>query len=604
MAGHMGMGHGRGRMQAGLPKEKTDFKSLAKILVYCRQYIPALIIALVCAVGSTVTTLIGPDKISELTNTIVAGILTGVDMTEIRRICTGLITLYGAGALLHYIQQYITVTVTQKTSRRLRTDIDRKINRLPLVYFDSNTKGDILSRITNDVDTISQTLAQSAANLLSAIVLFFGVIIRMYRSNWLLATITILTSFIGFIFMAIILGKSQKYFNRKQELLGAMNGQIEEVYTNHRIVQAFGAADQERSIFDDTNEKLFDSNRNSQFLSGMMMPVMGFVGNLAYVLIFAVGVALIINGSSAVTLGTIMAFVIYAKLFSQPLQSFSQAMTGLQQASAAARRVFGMLGEEELSDESGKTGDVENVKGAVKFSHVTFGYSPDKTIIHDFSADLKPGQKVAIVGPTGAGKTTMVNLLMRFYEVGSGDILIDGVSIKDMKRENVHSLFDMILQDTWLFSGTIRENLVYNQPEVSDEKLDRVCEAVGLKHFISTLPDGYDTMLNDNLNLSEGQKQQLTIARAMIKDSPLLILDEATSSVDTRTELVIQRAMDKLTENRTSFVIAHRLSTIKDADIILVMRDGDIVETGTHNELLDKGGFYAELYNSQFAAAV
>lgn len=604
MAGHMGMGHGRGRMQAGLPKEKTDFKSLAKILVYCRQYIPALIIALVCAVGSTVTTLIGPDKISELTNTIVAGILTGVDMTEIRRICTGLITLYGAGALLHYIQQYITVTVTQKTSRRLRTDIDRKINRLPLVYFDSNTKGDILSRITNDVDTISQTLAQSAANLLSAIVLFFGVIIRMYRSNWLLATITILTSFIGFIFMAIILGKSQKYFNRKQELLGAMNGQIEEVYTNHKIVQAFGAADQERSIFDDTNEKLFDSNRNSQFLSGMMMPIMGFVGNLAYVLIFAVGVALIINGSSAVTLGTIMAFVIYAKLFSQPLQSFSQAMTGLQQASAAARRVFGMLGEEELSDESGKTGNVENVKGAVKFSHVTFGYSPDKTIIHDFSADLKPGQKVAIVGPTGAGKTTMVNLLMRFYEVGSGDILIDGVSIKDMKRENVHSLFDMILQDTWLFSGTIRENLVYNQPEVSDEKLDRVCEAVGLKHFISTLPDGYDTMLNDNLNLSEGQKQQLTIARAMIKDSPLLILDEATSSVDTRTELVIQRAMDKLTENRTSFVIAHRLSTIKDADIILVMRDGDIVETGTHNELLGKGGFYAELYNSQFAAAV
>lgn len=604
MAGHMGMGHGRGRMQAGLPKEKTDFKSLAKILVYCRQYIPALIIALVCAVGSTVTTLIGPDKISELTNTIVAGILTGVDMTEIRRICTGLITLYGAGALLHYIQQYITVTVTQKTSRRLRTDIDRKINRLPLRYFDSNTKGDILSRITNDVDTISQTLAQSAANLLSAIVLFFGVIIRMYRSNWLLATITILTSFIGFIFMAIILGKSQKYFNRKQELLGAMNGQIEEVYTNHKIVQAFGAADQERSIFDDTNEKLFDSNRNSQFLSGMMMPVMGFVGNLAYVLIFAVGVALIINGSSAVTLGTIMAFVIYAKLFSQPLQSFSQAMTGLQQASAAARRVFGMLGEEELSDESGKTGNVENVKGAVKFSHVTFGYSPDKTIIHDFSADLKPGQKVAIVGPTGAGKTTMVNLLMRFYEVGSGDILIDGVSIKDMKRESVHSLFDMILQDTWLFSGTIRENLVYNQPEVSDEKLDRVCEAVGLKHFISTLPDGYDTMLNDNLNLSEGQKQQLTIARAMIKDSPLLILDEATSSVDTRTELVIQRAMDKLTENRTSFVIAHRLSTIKDADIILVMRDGDIVETGTHNELLGKGGFYAELYNSQFAAAV
>lgn len=585
----------------GFPQEKTDFKALAKIFIYCKKYLPALIVALLCAVGGSMTTLVGPEKISDLTNTITAGIMTGVDMDEIKRIALGLLLLYCAGALLNYIQQFITVTITQRTSRELRRDIDRKINRLPLRYFDTNTNGDILSRVTNDVDTISQTLSQSAANMLSGAVLFVGVIYKMYRTNWLLATATILTSLVGFFFMALILKRSQKYFNRKQELLGTMNGRIEEVYTNHKIVHAFGAAGMEQELFGDTNEKLFESNMKSQFLSGLMMPIMVFVGNLAYVLIFAIGVSLSISGSSTVTLGTIMAFVIYAKLFSQPLQTFSQAMTSLQQASAASKRVFDMLDEQELEDESSKTAAVRDVKGNVEFRHVSFGYKPGRTIIHDFSADLKAGQKVAIVGPTGAGKTTMVNLLMRFYELGSGDILVDGVSIRDMKREDVHNLFDMILQDTWLFSGTIRENLVYNQPQVSDEKLDAVCEAVGLKHFISTLPEGYDTLLNDNLNLSEGQKQQLTIARAMIEESPLLILDEATSSVDTRTELVIQRAMDKLTEGRTSFVIAHRLSTIKDADVILVMRDGDIVETGTHTELLAKGGFYAELYNSQFA---
>jgi len=603
MPGPMG-GPGRGPMNAGFPKEKTDFKALAKIVVYCKQYIPALLIAVVCAIGSTMTTLEGPDKISELTNTITKGIISGIDMSEIKQICLFLILLYAGGAVLSYIQQFITVTVTQKTSRGMRSEIDRKINRLPLKYFDTNTTGDILSRVTNDVDTISQTLASSTANLITALVLFIGVIVKMYSTNALLATVTILTSLVGFFFMAIILGKSQKYFNRKQELLGVMNGQIEEVYTNHKIVHAFGAAHSERKVFNETNEKLFTSNRNSQFLSGMMMPIMVFVGNLAYVLIFAIGVSMIINGSDAVTLGTIMAFVIYAKLFSQPLQTFSQAMTGLQQASAASRRVFNMLDEEELSDESEKTAAIKNVKGDVEFKNVSFGYTKEKTIIHNFSASLKAGQKVAIVGPTGAGKTTMVNLLMRFYELGSGDILVDGISIRDMKREDVHNLFDMILQDTWLFSGTIRENLVFNQKDVSDERLDKICEAVGLKHFISTQPKGYDTMLDDNLNLSEGQKQQLTIARAMVNESPLLILDEATSSVDTKTELVIQRAMDKLTEGRTSFVIAHRLSTIKDADIILVMRDGDIVETGRHSELLEKGGFYAELYNSQFAKAV
>ncbi len=379
-----------------------------------------------------------------------------------------------------------------------------------------------------------------------------------------------------------------------------MNGQIEEVYTNHTVVRAFGAKGQEMEKFDGTNDRLYDSNWRSQFLSGMMMPVMTFVGNLSYVLIFVVGVAFIINGNEAVTLGTIMSFIIYARLFSQPLQNFAQSMISIQQASAASKRVFELLDNEEMPDETEKNASLREVCGNVEFKNVKFGYSPEKTIIHDFSAHLKSGQKVAIVGPTGAGKTTIVNLLMRFYDVDEGDILIDGISTKEMKRERVHDLFDMILQDTWLFDGTVRENLVYNKADVTDEQLDRALEAVGLKHFISTLPNGYDTLINDALNLSEGQKQQLTIARAMIKDSPLLILDEATSSVDTRTELVIQAAMDKLTEGRTSFVIAHRLSTIRNADVILVMKDGDIVEQGKHEELLVKNGFYAELYKSQF----
>ena len=403
--------------------------------------------------------------------------------------------------------------------------------------------------------------------------------------------------------MVVILKKSQKYFNRKQSDLGRMNGQIEEVYTNHNIVHAFGGKKKERKIFNETNEKLYDSNWRSQWLSGMMMPIMAFSGNLAYALVFIVGVAIIIGGSGAVTLGIIVAFVIYAKMFSQPLSTIAQAMTSFQQASAASKRIFELLSEKEMPDESGKTSRIEEVKGDVEFEHVRFGYDPKKTIIHDFSASVKAGQKVAIVGPTGAGKTTMVNLLMRFYDPDSGDILIDGVSVGSMKREEVHDLFDMILQDTWLFEGTIRENLVYNKKNVTDAELDRACKAVGLKHFIETLSKGYDTMISDNLNLSEGQKQQLTIARAMIKDAPLLILDEATSSVDTRTEIVIQEAMDRLTKGRTSFVIAHRLSTIRNADIILVMRDGDIVEQGNHEELLKQNGFYAELYNSQFVVA-
>ncbi len=585
------------------PDEKADLGAIKKILVYCKQYLPAVIIAVIFAIGGALTTIVGPEKISDLMNEITSGIMNGVNIDNVKKICFTLVAIYAGGAVLNYSQQFITATITQKTSKRLRTDIDEKINRLPLKYFDTTTKGDILSRVTNDVDTISQTLSSSSANLISSLALFVGVIYKMFATNWILALVTIGSSLFGFIMMGVIMKNSQKFFNRKQSDLGVMNGQIEEVYTNHNIVHAFGAKDEEKAKFDEVNNRLYDSNWKSQWLSGMMHPIMQFVGNLDYALVFIVGVIFIINENSAVTLGTIMAFVIYSRLFSQPLGTFAQSLTSIQQASAASKRVFEMLESEEQSDESAKTGTINNVSGNVEFKNVKFGYSPEKTIIHDFSASLKAGQKVAIVGPTGAGKTTMVNLLMRFYEIDSGDILIDGISTKTLKREQVHDLFDMILQETWLFDGTIRENLVYNKEGVTDRELDEACEAVGLKHFISTLPQGYDTKLNEALNLSDGQKQQLTIARAMIKDAPMLILDEATSSIDTRTELVIQRAMDKLTIGRTSFVIAHRLSTIKNADVILVMKDGDIIEQGNHDKLIADGGFYSELYNSQFVVA-
>jgi len=590
-------------MRGGYPPEKADFGAIRKIVTYCKRYLPAILTALLFAVGGAVTTIIGPEKISDLMDEIVGGILSGIDMDAVRTICITLACIYGIGALLNYGQQFIMATVTQHTARRLRRDIDEKLSRLPLRYFDTTTKGDILSRVTNDVDVISQTLSTSSASLISSAALFAGVLYKMFSTNVILSLVTIGSSVMGFVGMMVILKKSQKHFNRKQAVLGDMNGHIEEIYTNHNIVRAFSAKAQETQKFEGFNEGLYDANWKSQFLSGMMQPIMMFVGNLAYALIFIVGVMFIVNGNEAVTLGTIMAFVIYAKLFSQPLTTFAQSMTQIQQASAASKRVFEMLEAEEMQDESGKDTALTAVRGDVTFDHVNFGYNPERTIIRDFSADLKAGQKVAIVGPTGAGKTTMVNLLMRFYDVDSGDIRIDGVSVGEMQRERVHDLFDMILQDTWLFEGTIRENLVYNKDGVTDDMLDRACEAVGLRHFISTLPQGYDTLLSDALNLSEGQKQQLTIARAMIKDAPLLILDEATSSVDTRTELVIQNAMDRLTEGRTSFVIAHRLSTIRNADVILVMKDGDIIEQGDHESLLAKNGFYADLYNSQFVVA-
>ena len=593
--------HGHNRKMPN-KKEKADFSAIKKLVIYCKSYFALIVVAIICAVVSAITTILGPDKIQDLMNEIVNGInpTTSMDMDFILKICIFLLSLYIIGAFMSYSQQFIMATVTQKTSKKLRNDINMKLDKLPLSYFDKTTKGDILSRVTNDVDTISQTLGSSVANLVNSLVLFIGVIIMMFKSNWILALTTIACSLLGFFLMGLILGKSQKYFNLKQQHLGQLNGQIEEVYSNHTIVKSFNAENNEIKKFNKINAELYNDNWKSQFLSGMMQPIMNFVGNFCYVAIFVVGVALIINDFKAMTFGAIIAFTIYARLFSNPLTTFAQSMTSIQQASAASERVFEILELEEMQDESNKINFIENVKGDIEFKDIHFRYVPEKPIINGFSANIKSGQKVAIVGPTGAGKTTIVNLLMRFYDVDSGDITIDGVSTKAIKREAVHDLFDMILQDTWLFKGTVRENLVFNKTNVKDDKVLEICRAVGLGHFIETLPYGLDTILDENANLSEGQKQQLTIARAMIKDAPLLILDEATSNVDTRTELVIQEAMDKLTKGRTSFVIAHRLSTIKNADIILVLKNGDIVESGTHNELLAQNGFYADLYNSQF----
>ncbi len=583
-------------------KEKADFKALGKLLKYCKSYVVAILVALFFAMVAAITSIIGPNKINDLMNVIESGIqsIDGISMPNFLKICYFLISIYILGAIVNYCQQFIMADVTQKTSKRLRSDINKKINQLPLSYFDTTTRGDILSRITNDVDTISQTLSSTIANLVNAITLFIGVIIMMFVVNWELALVTIASSIIGFILVFFILTFSQKYFNKRQKNLGDMNGHIEEIYSNHHVVKSYNGESKAIEQFDVINKELYRNNYKSQFLSGLMQPIMNFSGNLSYASIFIVGVFLILNGNSNVGFGTIISFTIYARLFSQPLSTFAQSLTSIQQASAASRRVFEMLEAPNLEDESKKNKKLEEVKGDVEFKNVQFGYHKDNLIIKNFSIELKRGQKVAIVGPTGAGKTTIVNLLMRFYEVTSGDILIDGVSIQEMKREEVHNLFDMILQDTWLFHGSVRENLVYNKENVTNETLDMVCKAVGLHHFIQTLPNGYDTILDDSINISEGQKQQLTIARAMIKDAPLLILDEATSSVDTRTEIVIQNAMDQLTVGRTSFVIAHRLSTIKNADIILVMNKGDIIEQGTHEQLLAKKGFYAELYNSQF----
>lgn len=593
-------GPGMGRR----PAEKSkDFKGTwMKIIRYCKRYLAVIVVALICAVAGTILTILGPDKLSDLTKVITEGIATGIDMERIKSIGLTLVAFYVGSAVLSFGQQFIMATVTQNVTKQLRSDISGKINRLPMSYYNKTSTGDVLSRVTNDVDMISQSMNQSIGNLVSAVALFFGSLIMMFKTNVIMTLTAVIATMIGFGLMSLITSHSQKYFSRQQANLGALNGHIEEIYSGHTVVKAYNGEKNAKKVFDELNNNLRDSAFKAQSLSGLMQPLMAFIGNFGYVAVCVMGAVLTMKGY--IGFEVIVAFMMYIRLFTQPLAQIAQATQSLQSAAAAGERVFAFLEAEEMSDESDKTEKLDKAEGYVDFEHVKFGYEDtDKIIIHDFSAKAKPGQKIAIVGPTGAGKTTLVNLLMRFHEIQSGDIKIDGISTRDMKREEVRSQFCMVLQDTWLFEGTVRENLVYNTENVSEEKIEAACKAVGLDHFIRTLPHGYDTILNDQVSLSQGQKQQLTIARAMIADKPMLILDEATSSVDTRTELQIQKAMDALMQNRTSFVIAHRLSTIKNADPILVLKDGDIIESGNHEELLAKGGFYADLYNSQFDQA-
>lgn len=726
--------HGPGGPRGGGEKPKDLIGTWKKILHYCRKYIAVLVIALICAAAGTVLSLAGPDKLSDMTDTITSGlapdtemlteimgsvsenisgnmqtvvsdiaanmgsdapqaitvngseisvddqmqtmsalsdadnnnseammnavsslpesvrnalytditvegntisaedqlemmniftvidtddtnaalsaidslpasvyniIKPSVDTDRILVIALTLVAFYALSYILSAAQSWIMATITQRISKQMRSDISHKINRLPMWFYNRTTTGDVLSRVTNDVDMIGQSLNQSIGNLLTAVILFVGSLFMMLITNGWMTLTAVAASLIGFAVMTAIMSRSQKYFTRQQRHLGEINGHIEEIYAGHTVVKAYNGEDAAQKTFDEMNTKLCDSGFKAQCLSGLMMPIMNFIGNLGYVAVCVVGGALALNGK--IGFGVIVAFMMYVRYFTQPLSQIAQSVQSLQSAAAAGERVFEFLEAEEMENEDGKLSDIGKISGNVEFDHVKFGYEDsDKIVIHDFSASAKPGQKIAIVGPTGAGKTTMVNLLMRFHELKSGEIRIDGIPTSKMKRETVHSQFCMVLQDTWLFEGTVRENLVYCTEDVSDQKMQEACRAVGLDHFIRTLPHGYDTVLNDQVNLSQGQKQQLTIARAMIADKPMLILDEATSSVDTRTEQQIQSAMDKLMENRTSFVIAHRLSTIKNSDLILVLKDGDIIESGTHEELLNKGGFYAELYNSQF----
>lgn len=559
-------------------------------------------IAILFSIVSSVITVIGPDKLKEITDTITKGMGGSIDIDKITSIALTLAILYGIGALVSYSSSFIISTMIQRFAERLRNAIAEKINRVPLQYFDSHEQGDTLSRVTNDVDLMTQSFNQSLVQMVSSIVLLIGSIFMMFKTDWHLALTAILSVFGGFGLSSIIMVKSQPLFKQQQANLAKVSGYVEEIYSGHNVVISYNGRHQAKEQFDAINQDLYHSMWKSQFFSGIMMPLMQFVGNFGYVMVCIVGAVLTINGD--ITIGTIVAFMTYVRIFTQPIGQMAQGITQLQSASAAMGRVFEFLDEEEMEDESQKTRQLETPKGHVSFEHVRFGYSPDKTIIHDFTAEAKPGQKVAIVGPTGAGKTTMVNLLMRFYDIQAGKIAIDGEDTKAMSREEVHDAFSMVLQDTWLFEGTIRENLVFNQTDISDEAVEAATRAVGVHHFIRTLPHGYDTVLDDSVTLSVGQKQLLTIARALLKDAPLLILDEATSSVDTRTEELIQKAMDKLMEGRTSFVIAHRLSTIRNADLILVMKDGNIIEQGNHQELMSQNGFYADLYNSQFTEEV
>lgn len=636
----------------------NDFRgAMKKLIHYLNKFHTLIIIAFVLAAVSSILSIIAPDHLSNLTDIISDGltpnisettineimssdtisfedkqefmsIMSGIsedsssseifsaidsmpesvqeivepkmDFTAIKNIALFLAIIYIASAIFSFFGHYIMATVSNNFAKDLRSKIITKINKLPLRYFDRNSTVDILSRITNDVDTVAQTMSQSIGSLVGAITLLIGSVIMMFVTNWIMAISAIVSSLLGFSIMAIILKKSQKYFIQRQVELGNMNGHIEEIYSGHNVVKVYNGKKDADEKFDKLNEKVFDAIRKSQFLSGLMQPIMGFIGNFSYVVVCVVGALLALNGY--ITFGVIVAFIVYVRLFTNPLSQIAQAMTSLQSAAAASERIFEFIEAEEMSDESALTKhlDRDKVKGNITFDHVKFGYDSDRIIIKDFSAKVKPGQKIAIVGPTGAGKTTMVNLLMKFYEINSGDIKIDGVSINELTRENVHDLFTMVLQDTWVFNGTVRENIVYNRENVSDYELKQVCKVVGVDHFIKSLPNSYDTVIEDNDSISSGQKQLMTIARGMLDNAPFLILDEATSNVDTRTEELVQKAMDKLMEGRTSFIIAHRLSTIKNADLILVMNEGNIIEQGSHDELMKQNSFYANLYNSQF----
>ncbi len=582
-------------------KAKDMKKSLGRLFKYLKAFAPLIFISIFLIIASTVFRLIGPNKIGDIT-TIVGKSIFGIpyEMSQIWEIAIFLISIYVLGAAFTYIANILIGKVCFKMSQKLRSDIQKKINKLPLSYLDRKPYGEVLSTVTNDVDIIGQTLHSSVSSMVGAIVLFLGSLIMMFVTNWIMALAAIASTIIGFSLMFLIVSKSQKYFIEQQNKLAELNGVIEESYSGQLVIKTYNAGFEVKDKFEKVNKKLFNAGWKAQFISGAMHPIMAFIGNLGYVVVCILGAVLFINGK--IELGVISSFMIYIRLFTNPLSQIAQAMTSVQTAAAASERVFDFLEQEEVFDESQKSVQIpEKIKGDVVISNVKFGYDKDKTIIHDFSINVKAGQKVAIVGPTGAGKTTIVNLLMRFYEVNSGKISIDGISIHDMTRAQLRDIFSMVLQDTWLFEGTIRENLIYNKTGITNDDLDRACEACGLTHFIKTLPHGYDTVLSDETAVSVGQKQLLTIARAMLQNSPMLILDEATSNVDTRTEELIQKAMDKLTKNRTSFVIAHRLSTIKNADIILVLKDGDVIESGNHKELIEKNGFYAELYNSQFS---
>ncbi len=586
------------------PMEKTDLKgALNDLSTYMRKSLGVVVLALVLAALSAVLTIIGPDQVGKIATIMSDGLLGGIDLAAIARVGILLAVIYGLSALFGFIQHYIMASVTLKISYRMRAELSEKINRVPQKYFNFHAQGDILSRITNDVSTLQQGLTNSLPTIISAATQFLGCLIMMFVTEWRLALVSLGITLVGLLLVVFIMSRSQKYFTARQESLGKLNGYVEEMYSGHEVVRISRAAEPVGKTFDTLNDAVYDANWRSQFLSGVMQPLMNVIGNLSYVAVCVLGSILAIQG--IIDIGVIVSFILYVRLFTSPLTQIAQGMTNLQTASASAHRIFDFLGSEEMPDESEKPELPRPVRGEVDFKHVRFSYpdSPDKIIIKDFSAHVAPGQKVAIVGPTGAGKTTMVNLLMRFYEIADGCIKIDGVPSQDIRREDVHKLFGMVLQDTWLFEGTVRENLVYNLPDVTDEQLNRVCCACGLDKFVRSLPNGFDTVLSESTSISAGQKQLLTIARAMLQNAPMLILDEATSSVDTRTELLIQRAMDKLTENRTSFVIAHRLSTIKNADLILVMKDGDVIESGTHETLMQQNGFYAALYNSQFDQA-